>query len=309
VVLLARGRGPQRDDQPLGQRLAAEEERGVLDVEDLQPAIGAHALEGRAVGVGARQRGLRGRAAGAGARLFASDAADQQAERLLVIVRAAELDPGRRGQERRQLPPLGTIRPRQENGDDTELPLALADPPLDGRAHLLVLPGTQPLGADEHGAGRAFVQRLLDGWLPAFSRDQVPYIEPRPDLFTPQPDGQLLDRRLVGAVVREEHMVFEASRRHRVGLDRIVVKRPSPGHSGRHARVARAPIGVTPLYGRDSRSATPHLSGTACLVPAPPGTPRSPPTGRSGTTLAHGASPVPQGPSGKTQQREALAKL
>ena len=48
AVLLARGRGPQRDDQPLGQRLAAEEERGVLDVEDLQPAVGALPLEGRA---------------------------------------------------------------------------------------------------------------------------------------------------------------------------------------------------------------------------------------------------------------------
>ena len=54
AVLLARGRGPQRDDQPLGQRLAAEEERGVLDVEDLQAAVGARALEGRAAGAGAR---------------------------------------------------------------------------------------------------------------------------------------------------------------------------------------------------------------------------------------------------------------
>ena len=41
AVLLARGRGPQLDDQPLGQRLAAEEERRMLDVEDLQTAIGA----------------------------------------------------------------------------------------------------------------------------------------------------------------------------------------------------------------------------------------------------------------------------
>ena len=89
------GDGPQLDDQPLGQRLAAEEERGVLDVEDLQPAVGARALEG------ARRRGRR--------RLDAPDAADQPVEGLLIVERRAELDPGRRGQERGQRPALGPV--------------------------------------------------------------------------------------------------------------------------------------------------------------------------------------------------------
>ena len=71
AVLLARGRGPQLDDQPLGQRLAAEEERGVLDVEDLQPAVGTRALEGRA--------------AEAGAGLDAPNAADQSVEGVLIV--------------------------------------------------------------------------------------------------------------------------------------------------------------------------------------------------------------------------------
>src|SRR5208337_201091 len=83
AVLLARGRGPQLDDQPLGQCLAAEEERGVLDVEDLKAAVGALTCEGRPVG--------------AGAWLLAPDAAEQPAERLLIIERVAELDPGRCG--------------------------------------------------------------------------------------------------------------------------------------------------------------------------------------------------------------------
>ena len=52
----------------------------------------------------------------------------------------------------------------------------------------------------------------------ALARDQVPLVEPGLDPLAPQPDGQLLDRRLVGAAVREEHVVFEAGRRHRVGL-------------------------------------------------------------------------------------------
>ena len=171
AVLLAPGRGPQLDDQPLGQRLAAEEERGVRDVEDLQAAVGTRALEGRA--------------AGTGAGLDPPDAADQPAERLLVIERAAELDPGRRGQECRQPARLGPLGGWQEHGDDAERFLAVGrrrsafdHAAIDGPPHLLVLPGAEAAGADEHGAGGAVGQRGLDGRLPGVAGDQVPLVKP-----------------------------------------------------------------------------------------------------------------------------------
>ena len=90
--------------------------------------------------------------------------------------------------------------------------------------HLLVLPGAQPAGADEHGAGGAVGQRPLHGRLALLARDQVPLVEPGLDPRALEPDGQILDRRLVGAVVREEDVVFETSCRHRAGLHRVVVK-------------------------------------------------------------------------------------
>src|SRR5205823_10201795 len=69
-VGLAR-RGPQPVEQPVGQRLAAAEERGVLHVEALQAAV--------------RTLALVERLAGAWAGLDAADAAQQPVEGVLLV--------------------------------------------------------------------------------------------------------------------------------------------------------------------------------------------------------------------------------
>ena len=102
AVLLPCHPGAELVDEPFGERLAAEEEGGVLDVENLQPAVRAHALADRAV-----------RSA---ARFLALDPAEQPVKRLRIVERAGELDPRRRCQESRQLRPLGTVHAGQEDG-------------------------------------------------------------------------------------------------------------------------------------------------------------------------------------------------
>lgn len=57
---------------------------------------------------------------------------------------------------------------------------------------------------DEHGAGVAVAEGVLDGRLPGVAGDEVPLVEPGFDLLALQPPGDLLDGRLIGAAMREE---------------------------------------------------------------------------------------------------------
>ena len=162
----------------------------MLDVEQLQAAIRVLPLEdGPARPV---------------ARLDPPDAAEQAVERLGVIERVAEFDPGGRGQEARELAPLRPLDPRQQDGDDPEGVLAVLDPTADRQPHLLVMPGAEAPGADEHGTGGAIGQGRLDVGLPGRAGDQVPLVEPGLEALPGQAPGQFLDQGLVGGGMRQE---------------------------------------------------------------------------------------------------------
>ena len=179
-------------EQPFGQRLAAEEERGVLDVEQLQAAIRVLPLEG----------GPSGPAPGSIPRMPQT----QPVERLGVIEGVPEFDPGGRDQEARELAPLRPLDARQQDGDDPEGVLAVLDPTADRQPHLLVVPGAEPPGPmiTAHAAQSARAASIVG--LPGRAGDQVPLVEPGLEVLPGQSPGQFLDQGLVGRGMRQEYV-------------------------------------------------------------------------------------------------------
>src|SRR5262249_37948858 len=66
---------------------------------------------------------------------------------------------------------------------------------------LLVLPGAEPLGAQEDGAGAARVECFLQRLLPGFPRDEMPLVQERLDSRLSKLQGELFHGRLVRAAV------------------------------------------------------------------------------------------------------------
>ena len=165
----------QRVEQPFRQRLAAEEQRGVLDVKQLQAAIRVLPLEDGPPGPRAR--------------LDPPNAADQPVECLGVVECVAEFDPGRRGQEAREFTPFRPLDPWQQDGDDPKRSLAVIDTPAYGHLHFLVVPRTEAPGADYHSTGGALSQGGLDLWHPGGAGDQVPLVEPGLQVLAGQSPG------------------------------------------------------------------------------------------------------------------------
>src|SRR5262249_25025803 len=108
-------------EQVVDLRLAAAEEVRVagVEVEEFQAAIRALAGE----------RGSRG----VEVRLPPPDAVHEAAERLILVDRVAELDPGGGCEELEQLRLLGLLDTGQQYGDDPERVLAVLDPTADGQ--------------------------------------------------------------------------------------------------------------------------------------------------------------------------------
>jgi hypothetical protein len=118
--------------------------------------------------------------AGVGSGFKAANAAHQPVEGSRVIERAMEFDPRRCSQKCGQAAPLRPLGTGQENGNHAKTPGAIVDAPIDGRTHLLVLPGAKATGTHKDGASFRFGQGLFDGWLPGIARNQVPFIQPSP---------------------------------------------------------------------------------------------------------------------------------
>jgi hypothetical protein len=160
----------------------------VLHIEHLQATIGALAVSRR---FGNTRSGLD-----------TAYTANEPAELLVIIQHVAELDPGGRGEEGRQMALFSPAGSGQQHRHHAEP--ALTDTAVDGGAHLRVLPGSDAAGADEHGATAALVQCLFDLLLPGIAGDQIPFVQPGLDALRAQAMGQRLDGGFVGGIVREE---------------------------------------------------------------------------------------------------------
>jgi hypothetical protein len=64
-------------------------------------------------------------------------------EGVLVVERIAEFDPHRGRQKRGQAAAFRPLGAGQESGNRAKTPTAIVDAPIDGRTHLLVLPGAE----------------------------------------------------------------------------------------------------------------------------------------------------------------------
>jgi hypothetical protein len=95
---------------------------------------------------------------------------------------------------------------------------AIADALIDGRPHLLVLPGAKAAGTHKDGASFRFGQSLFDVWLPGIARNQVPFVQPSLDTFLREPASQLLNGRFIGTAMRkkdvERHLGASLPLRH-----------------------------------------------------------------------------------------------
>jgi len=131
-------------------------------------------------------------------RFFAGDSPFQTVETFFGKA-GSEVYPGDLSQEKGKLGNLGTVW--KEDGDDGQLPvhhLRQAGP------HLGVLPGTEPILADQDGGRSDGGYDLLDGLLPKATRNQFPFIQPNLEAAVPQRLSDLADGRLVLAVMAEE---------------------------------------------------------------------------------------------------------
>ena len=71
----------------------------------------------------------------------ALNAAGQPMEGFFVVQRAAKLYPSGALKKTRQLAFLGPFAPRQDDGQHAQLLVRGVDPPLEGQAHFLIVPG------------------------------------------------------------------------------------------------------------------------------------------------------------------------
>ena len=201
--------GGKRVDQPLRQRLAAEEERRVLDVEDLQPAVGA--LPSKAAPPGPAP-GSTPRMPQTSRRNASASSSDSRNSTQVVASRNV----GSLPRSGRSTPGSSTGMTR--NGPRSRRPDGRWPPASPRSARGRTRPG--PMNTAQ--AAQSARARSMAG-CQAWPGIEVPLVEPGLDPLAPQPDRQVLDGGLVGGVVREEDVVFEARHRHLVGLHQIVV--------------------------------------------------------------------------------------
>jgi hypothetical protein len=128
-------------------------------------------------------------------------------EGFFVVQRAAKLHPGGALKKTWQLALFGPFAPRQDDGQHAQLLVRGVDPPLEGQAHFLIVPGAQPVRAKKDHAGSALAQGLFEGRLPGLAGNQVPLVEPAGDSLLFQLLGHLLDQGLVGAVMRQKRVI------------------------------------------------------------------------------------------------------
>jgi hypothetical protein len=126
-------------------------------------------------------------------------------EGVLVVEVPSEIYPGEAAEEAGEVLFARLEGAREEDGDYPEGTVAHSH--LQGRAHLLVLPGAETLGPQEHGAGAARVERLLQRLLPGVTRDKMPLVQERLDSRLPELPGELFHGRLVRVAVAQEDVV------------------------------------------------------------------------------------------------------
>jgi len=170
----------------LGLSFATEEQRGVFELECLQPWIGT-LIVGNGV--------LR-----TGSGLFAKDRTLEPVQGIGFVQRLMKLDPSMFHQESRQPRTLFTLSAWQQNRDDAKR--SIFDASINGDPHLFVLPRSHAAGADEDAAGRGLFERFFGRGLPRFASDQMPSIEPTVNSLALKPVGKVFDGGFVVAVVR-----------------------------------------------------------------------------------------------------------
>ncbi|HME09634.1 MAG TPA: hypothetical protein VKG25_21425 [Bryobacteraceae bacterium] len=174
----------------MNQSFTSEEKGSILYIENAQTAV--------------RTLPFVNGLARAWARLKAANTADQSVEGSRVIERVRKFDPGCGSQKRGQAAALRPLGAGQENGNHAKTPAAIADALIDGRTHLLVLPGAEAAGTYKDGASFRFRQGLFDVWLPGIARNQMPFVQPSLDAFLRESASQLLNGRFIGTAMRKK---------------------------------------------------------------------------------------------------------
>ena len=95
-----------------------------------------------------------------------------------VIKRVGEFDPRLGSEKCGQAAALRPFGARQENGNHAKTPAAIVDALIDGRTHLLVLPGAKSAWTHKDGTSFRFRQGLFNCGLPWIARNQVPLVKP-----------------------------------------------------------------------------------------------------------------------------------
>jgi hypothetical protein len=207
-------RPPDLLDHGLGERLAADEEGGVLLAEGLEPAIGAD-----------RRPRVRQARLGRLRRRLAAHRRGERLERAGVPGPTAEVDPGLQPQEAERR----VLGAGQQHRDDREGVLARLAVERD--ILLAPLPWTEPVGAKADGDRAAGAELPLEELGPGLAGDEVVAVQEDAEPAPAELLGQALDRRGVGPAVAEEHI--EARRLgHCVAPARTMVRRPAAAELG-----------------------------------------------------------------------------
>src|SRR5262249_40968924 len=125
---------------------------------------------------------------------------------ILVVEGITKFDPRRGSQKRGQAAGLRPLSSWQQDGNHAETPAAIADAPIDGRTHFLVLPGAKAAGTHKDGASLRVGQGLFKGWLPGIARNQIPFIQPSLDSFLREPASQLFNGRFIRTAMRKKDL-------------------------------------------------------------------------------------------------------
>jgi len=177
-----------------------------------------------------------------GAGCLAPNAGEEPEEGIFIVEAGAEVDPGEAAEETGKLLLAGLLSAGQQDRDHAEP--GIVDARLQRGPHLLVLPGTELL-AEEHRAGTALIEGLLQRFLPRLAGDEVPFVEERLEILSLKLPGEVFHGRLVGAGVAQEDVVAGHSQAARKRADgRKMLRGPSGKsvaalHKGRARR--RAP--------------------------------------------------------------------
>ena len=123
----------------------------------------------------------------------------------LFTVQTGEFDPAPLGKKGGNFG--GLLESGEKDRDNREI--RIAGSPIEGHQHLLAVPGTEALRADEDRAGAAIPEPSLQLRLPEPAWDEAPLVEEGGDLLRDELPGKLLHRRFVGGAVAEEDVVAE----------------------------------------------------------------------------------------------------